>query len=80
MYRLKETLQTHNGNNLLYTDAFKSSRGVGIAIVYKNKSIRCGIPGICSIYTAEAEATFKTFDLITYQGNMHHNYINLLTR
>ena len=77
---LKEILQDHKNANYYYTDASKSSKGVGIAITNHDLSIRFKLPESCSIYTAEAIAILKTVDHILLnhdQGNPHKSNLIL---
>jgi len=77
---LNEILQEHKNANCYYTDASKSEKGVGIAIINQVFSIKHKLPESCSIYTAEAIAILKTVEHILLnhgQGNPHKSNLIL---
>ena len=70
---LNEMLQNYTDDNRYYTDASKTEKGVGIAIINEILITRYKLPVNCSIYTAEVIAILKTIEHIYDHGNTHKN-------
>ena len=76
---LSKILQEYKNVNCYYTDAFKTEKGVGIAIINEDFITKFKLPESCSIYTAEAITILKTLEHIIHNhdhGNIHK--INLI--
>ncbi|XP_026819514.1 uncharacterized protein LOC113558217 [Rhopalosiphum maidis] len=69
---LKYVLENQNEFQELYTDAFKSDEGVGIAIIKNNSQTSFKLPSTCSIYTAEALAILLAIKYINKKENQKH--------
>ena len=66
---------------VIYTDASKTEKGVGIAITNDDFITRFKLPESCSIYTAEAITILKTLEHIIHNhdhGNIRKSNLILL--
>jgi len=64
---LRKVLDIYQNHNMFFTDASKTEKGVGIAIVHPDTTIKYRLPNECSIYSAKAIAVLKTTDYIQKQ-------------
>lgn len=62
---------------MFFTDASKTEKGVGIAIVHPDTTIKYRLPNECSIYSAEAIAVLKTTEYIQKQDEKSTNILIL---
>ncbi|XP_060843930.1 uncharacterized protein LOC132923934 [Rhopalosiphum padi] len=74
---LRKVLEIYQNCNMFFTDASKTEKGVGIAIVHHETTIKYRLPKECSIFSAETIAVFKTIEFIQIQDKMSTNNLIL---
>lgn len=72
---LKNILDDHQNNELIYSDASKTNNGVGLSIISNNLIMLHRYPLHSSIFTTESLAIYKTIEHIhNNTENLHTNY------
>ena len=74
---LRKVLDNYQNCNKFFTDASKIEKGVGIAIVHTDTTIKYRLSNECSIYSAEAIAVLKTIEYIQKQDKRLTNNLIL---
>ncbi|KAL4144146.1 hypothetical protein QTP88_006372 [Uroleucon formosanum] len=74
---LRKVLDNYQNCNMFFTDASKTEKGVGIAIVHHETTIKYRLSKECSIFSAEAIAVLKTIEFIQIQDKMLTNNLIL---
>jgi len=74
---LRKVLDNYQNCNMFFTDASKTEKGVGTAVVHHETTIKYSLPKECSIFSAEAIVIFKTIEFIQIQDKMSTNNLIL---
>jgi len=61
---LRKVLNIYRNCNMFFTDASKTEKKVGIAIVHHDTTIKHRLPNECSIFSAKAIAVLKLIEYI----------------